>query len=148
MSDSGGIIRDRQKVEASVRESAELLNTLQEKIGADSVQELAAAFQLIDHCLSHYVYLSAINAYIQMNGRSRGSFIITGDSQSKIIQNGVLLKPELCTYDREVENKILEAAYRDGTIKINLEEVREIPKQNLWFEKVWKEYIEDNYPES
>jgi succinate dehydrogenase/fumarate reductase flavoprotein subunit len=148
MSDSGGIIRDKQKVEDSVRESAELLNTLQEKIGADSVQQLAAAFQLTDHCLSHYVYLSAINAYIQMNGRSRGSFIITSDSQSKMIQNGIFWKPELCAYDREVENKILEVTYRDGTIKINLEEVREIPKQNLWFEKVWKEYIEDNYPES
>jgi succinate dehydrogenase/fumarate reductase flavoprotein subunit len=148
MSDSGGIIRDRQKVEDSVRESAELLDTLQEKIGADSVQELASAFQLIDHCLSHHVYLCAIKAYIQMNGRSRGSFIVTGDSQSKIIQNGILWKPELCTYEREVENKILEVTYRDGTIKFNLEEVREIPKQNLWFEKVWKEYIEDNYPES
>jgi succinate dehydrogenase/fumarate reductase flavoprotein subunit len=148
MSDSGGIIRDKKKVEDALKISSDLLNTLQEKIGADSVRELAAAFQLMDHCLSHYVYLSAINAYIQMKGRSRGSFIITDCSQSKTIQNGIFWKPELCTYDREVENKILEVTYRDGTIKINLEKVREIPKQNLWFEKVWKEYIEDNYLES
>lgn len=148
MSDAGGIIRNKQKVADSLRDSCELLNTLQDKLGADSVYELAAAFQLMDHCLSHYVYLSAINAYIQMNGRSRGSFIITEGSQSDPNQNDLLWKPELCTYDREVENKILEVTYRAGTIKINLEKVREIPMQNLWFEKVWKEYIEDNYLES
>ena len=48
-------------------------------------------------------------------------------------------------YDREVENKILEVNLRSGSLKINLAEVREIPEQDLWFEKVWKEYIEDNY---
>jgi succinate dehydrogenase/fumarate reductase flavoprotein subunit len=148
MSDAGGIIRNKQKVTDSLRDSSELLNTLQKKLGAESVYELAATFQLMDHCLSHYVYLSAINAYIQMNGRSRGSFIVTDGSQSQPIQNELLWKPELCTYDREVENKILEVRLRNGIIEINLEEVREIPKQNLWFEKVWKEYIEDNYLES
>jgi len=131
-----------------LRKSFDLLNTLPEKLGAGSVCELAAAFQLMDHCLSHYVYLSAINAYIEMNGRSRGSFIITEDNQGKTIQNDLLWKPELCRYDREVENKILEVSLRGGIIDIVLEAVREIPKQNLWFEKVWKEYIEDNYPES
>jgi succinate dehydrogenase/fumarate reductase flavoprotein subunit len=148
MSDAGGIIRNKEKVADSLRDSSELLNILQEKLGADSVYELAGAFQLMDHCLSHYVYLSAINGYIQMNGRSRGSFIITEGSQSNPIQNESLWKPELCTYDREVENKILEVRFRNGIIEINLAEVREIPKQNLWFEKVWKEYIEDNYLES
>jgi succinate dehydrogenase/fumarate reductase flavoprotein subunit len=148
MSDAGGIIRSKQKVADSLRDSSELLNSLQEKLGAGSVYELAAAFQLMDHCLSHYVYLSAINAYIQMNGRSRGSFIITDDNQNKKNQNKLLWKSELCIFDREAENKILEVTYNGGSIKINLEEVRGIPKQNLWFEKVWKEYIEDNYPES
>lgn len=148
MSETGGIIRDRQKVEDSLRKSFDLLNTLPEKLGAGSVCELAAAFQLMDHCLSHYVYLSAINAYIEMNGRSRGSFIITENNQGKTIQTDLLWKPELCRYDREVENKILEVSLRGGIIDIVLEAVREIPKQNLWFEKVWKEYIEDNYPES
>ena len=117
------------------------MNTLQEKIGAGSVYELAAAFQLMDHCLSHYVYLSAINAYIQMNGRSRGSFIISEGITDKSNQDDLFWKPELCRYDREVENKILEVSYRGGVIDIKYSDVREIPKQNLWFEKVWKEYI-------
>jgi hypothetical protein len=39
----------------------------------------------------------------------------------------------------------LEVNFRRGALNINLAEVREIPKQNLWFERVWKEYIEDNY---
>ena len=84
MSDAGGIIRDKQKVADSLQESSELLNTLQEKIGADSVNELADAFQLMDHCLTHFVYLSAINAYIAMGGRSRGSYIVTDTTGRRI----------------------------------------------------------------
>jgi succinate dehydrogenase/fumarate reductase flavoprotein subunit len=148
MTETGGIIRDKQKVEDSLRKSFDLMNKLNEEIGAGSVSELAGAFQLMDHCLSHYVYLSAINTYIQKSGRSRGSFIITDGSPDKTIQNNLLWKPELCGYDREVENKILEVSFRGGIIDVKLAEVREIPNQNLWFEKVWKEYIEDNYLES
>jgi hypothetical protein len=39
----------------------------------------------------------------------------------------------------------LEVKCRGGSLKINLADVSEIPKQDLWFEKVWKEYIEDIY---
>jgi len=39
----------------------------------------------------------------------------------------------------------LEVNFRSGSLKINLADVREIPKLDLWFERVWKEYIEDIY---
>ena len=146
MSESGGLIRNRQNVEVSIFEASELLNRLQDNIGANSIAELADAFSLIDNCITHFVYLSAIGVYIEKGGRSRGSYIITdsGKNQSKA-EDESNWKPELCMYDREVENKILEVKLRNRSLKINLAEVREIPEQDLWFEKVWKEYIEDNY---
>jgi len=146
MSESGGLIRNRQNVEVSIFEASELLNRLQDNIGANSIAELADAFSLIDNCITHFVYLSAIGVYIEKGGRSRGSYIITdsGKNQSKA-EDESNWKPELCMYDREVENKILEVKLRNRYLKINLAEVREIPEQDLWFEKVWKEYIEDNY---
>jgi hypothetical protein len=39
----------------------------------------------------------------------------------------------------------LEVKFRSGSLKMNLADVRGIPNQDLWFEKVWKEYIEDIY---
>jgi len=146
MSESGGLIRNRQNVEVSIFEASELLNRLKDNIGANSIAELADAFSLIDNCITHFVYLSAIGVYIEKGGRSRGSYIITdsGKNQSKA-EDESNWKPELCMYDREVENKILEVKLRNRYLKINLAEVREIPEQDLWFEKVWKEYIEDNY---
>ena len=146
MSDSGGLIRNRQNVEDSILEAFDLLNRLQDNIGANSVTELADAFSLIDNCITHFVYLSAIGVYIEKGGRSRGSYIVTDSGKKKgKAEDESIWKPELCMYDREVENKILEVNLRSGSLKINLAEVREIPEQDLWFEKVWKEYIEDNY---
>jgi hypothetical protein len=62
---------------------------------------------------------------------------------SKSIKNRTL-KPELCKYDIDVERDIIEVIFRNGKLTKNLTKVREIPTQDLWFEKVWKEYLEDN----
>jgi len=146
MSESGGLIRNRQMVEDSSKQAAKLLNRLPDEIGADSVTEMADAFSLIDNCISHFIYLSAIRVYIEKGGRSRGSYIIMdGSKQGSPTAHESIWKQELCIYDREIEKKILEVTFRSGSLKINLADVREIPKQDLWFERVWKEYIEDIY---
>ena len=146
MSESGGLIRDRQKVEDSSKQAAKLLTHLPDEIGAESVTEMADAFSLIDNCISHYIYLSAIRVYIEKGGRSRGSYIVMdGSKQGSPTAHESIWKPELCIYYREIENKILEVKFRSGSLKIYFADVREIPKQDLWFEKVWKEYIEDIY---
>jgi len=50
----------------------------------------------------------------------------------------------LCNYDRPIEKEILEISYRKGKAFTKLVKPMEIPAQNLWFEKVWKDYLEDN----
>jgi succinate dehydrogenase/fumarate reductase flavoprotein subunit len=148
MSETAGIIRDMQKVEESLARAEELLSELPREIGADSVAKLCEAFMLMDHCTTHFIYLAAIREYIDKGGRSRGSYIValTGEKGNERYPES-LLKTELCAYDRDVEKKIIEIGFRNGSLKINLATVREIPEQDLWFEKVWKEYIEDNYCE-
>lgn len=148
MSETAGIIRDKQKVEVSLARAEELLSELPGEIGADSVTQLCEAYMLMDHCTTHFIYLAAIREYIHKGGRSRGSYIVTltGEKGNEC-QLQSLLKPELCAYDRDVEKKIIEIGFRNGSLKLNLAGVREIPEQDLWFEKVWKEYIEDNYSE-
>jgi hypothetical protein len=148
MSEAGGIIRDRRSVAKASSEAFVMLNHLQGKIGAGSVSELADSFLLMDHCITHFVYLESIRSYLENGGRSRGSYIVTEKGKlksSKKVESS--MNPELCMYDRDIENKILEIGFKKGIVRINLEEVRKIPKQNLWFEKVWKDYLEDIYPD-
>ncbi len=135
MSESAGIIRDKTRTQEAVDKAERLMKLLPDKIGASSVQELADAFQLSDHCITHLAYLKTIDFYISNGGRGRGSYIVNG--------SGTKSDPELCGYDREVEKSIIETVFEGGEISLKTVNVREIPEQNLWFEKVWKDYIED-----
>jgi hypothetical protein len=46
-------------------------------------------------------------------------------------------------FDREIEKRIIVARFIDGNLHFSSELPREIPVQDLWFEKVWRRYIED-----
>lgn len=136
MSACGAIIRDKTKVDEAALLANEMLLALPGRIGAHDVKSLLGCYKLMDHCLTHFIFLKAINHYISEGGRSRGSYIVTS--------GGDKLNPDICSYDREVEKDIIESSYRNGILEFHACEVREIPEQDLWFEKVWKEYLEDN----
>jgi succinate dehydrogenase/fumarate reductase flavoprotein subunit len=129
MSEAAGIKREKNRVAEAAAEAQEMLIHINENIGAGSVKELAVSFLLADHCLTHYIYLEAVRAYLEGGGRSRGSYMVPG---------------ELCMYDRDIEKGIIEICFRSGKASVKTVDVREIPSQDLWFEKVWKDYIEDN----
>ena len=149
MSGAGSIIRNRKKVSAAVSKASSLLACIKGKIGASSTRELAGYFKIADACITHLIWLEAIKSYIKKNGRSRGSYIITNNEKPVIPDlSSPVLDIELCKYDREVEKDIQEVSFSNGKILISGVKVREIPYQNLWFEKVWKDYLEDNYLES
>jgi succinate dehydrogenase/fumarate reductase flavoprotein subunit len=144
MSEAGGIIRSLQKATDAFAEAEEMKIQLPEQISAGSVKELSEAFLLIDHCLTHYIYLDAIKTYLEKGGRSRGSYLVT-ENETRLL-NGITgsnWKPDLCGYDRDIEKEILEVGFRDGRTTKKLVKVREIPVQDLWFEKIWKDYTED-----
>ncbi len=146
MSEAGGIIRTRGKAARAATEAAMMLSQVSEKTGAASVTELTRCYMLMDHCLTHYVYLEAIKTYLEKGGRSRGSFIVTDrDTIDTIIRQDAAWIANLCQYDREIEKNILEVQLKEGWVVTNIEEVRNIPSQNLWFEKVWRDYLEDKY---
>lgn len=149
MSGTGSIIRNREKVSVAAAEAFSLLLKLQEKVGASSTMELAECFRISDACLTHLIWLEAIRSYIEHNGRSRGSYLIT-NNKKPIIPD--ISSPDFnidqCMYDRDVERDIQELNFRKGELVISSVKVREIPLQNLWFEKVWKDYLEDNFIES
>jgi len=149
MSGAGSIIRNREKVSGAVAEAFSLLTDIKEKVGASSTRELAECFKISDACITHLIWLEAIRSYIEKNGRSRGSYLINNNEKLVIPDlSSRVLNVDLCKYDREVEKDVQELSFRKGKIMISSVKVREIPLQNLWFEKVWKDYLEDNYIES
>jgi succinate dehydrogenase/fumarate reductase flavoprotein subunit len=149
MSAAGSIIRDRKKISKAVADAFTLLKNIKDKTGASSVVELAECFRISDNCIAHLLYLEAIRSYIEKKGRSRGSYIVTGNKETALPDISVAdLDIYLCRYNRDVEKKILELNFRKGKITVDTCEVRDIPLQNLWFERVWKDYLKDNYIES
>ncbi len=149
MSGAGSIIRDREKVTGAAAEASSLHMGIKGRIGASSARELAGCFKISDACFTHLIWLEAIKSYIEKKGRSRGSYLITNNEEALIPDlSSPVLNVDLCTYDREVEKDVQEVSFRKGKIIITGVKIREIPLQDLWFEKVWKDYLEDNYIES
>jgi succinate dehydrogenase/fumarate reductase flavoprotein subunit len=145
MSENGGFIRSFKNADAALREASAMQKVIKEWISAGNVKEVAAGFRLIDHCLTHLIYLEAIKTYIEKGGRSRGSCLVTdpeGILDVKEFGNG--WRYSLCGWDRQIEKNILEVTFRDGKVIKKLTLVRDIPSQELWFEKVWKKNLEDN----
>lgn len=148
MSAAAGIVRSYDKVKEAVDEALSMMKQLNGLLKVSSVYELARAFRLREHCLTHYVYLAALRSYLENGGRSRGSFIVTdpdGLLPHDNLENSWRLS--ICNYDRDVEKKIIEVKYIDGMIKTELAEIRPVPVQELWFEKVWKKNLEDKVTE-
>jgi hypothetical protein len=145
MTEYGGIIRSYENIRNAVSEASEMLASMQKMISARSVREVAEGFRLYGQCLTHYVYLSSIEKYIREGGRGRGSFIVS-DPAGLIGADGLeeSFRYTLCDFSREIENHILEVEFRSGKVVCQLAEVRPIPEQELWFEKVWKKNLEDN----
>jgi succinate dehydrogenase/fumarate reductase flavoprotein subunit len=148
MSENGGIIRTKENINGAAEAAYLMLKGLKGRISATTVREIAGGFRLMDHCLTHYLYLEAIRKYIEAGGRSRGSGLVAegeGTMTPEGLDKG--LRFPVCGYDREIENRILEVSYRNGEVVEKLTEVRQIPSQELWFEKVWKKNLEDNLTE-
>lgn len=149
MSDNGSILRSIARVTVAAGEAGKMYRDFDKSCSASSVKELAECFMQLNTCLAHLVYLEAIRTYLNNGGRSRGSFIAEDpESDSKGTVPDSLFSLDLCTYEREVEEKIIEARYDNGVVSTRLVTVREMPEQNLWFEKVWKDYLEDNFIDS
>ncbi len=148
MSDSAGIIRNLSRLTDSCREAILLTRESDELLSASTTRELAECFMISNNAVTQEIYLEAIKAYIERGGRGRGSFIVGDERFADDLVAGVDYPlPELCKYDRDTEECILEIRYKDGSVRTTLVKTRDIPVQELWFEKVWKDYLEDNFIE-
>jgi succinate dehydrogenase/fumarate reductase flavoprotein subunit len=144
MSACGAAIRDPERVGQAVEEAWSLYSRLKSEIKVASIKDLPSAFKNLDLCLTHALYLEAINEYLSKGGRSRGSYLVLDKAGEKPCQElGDEWRYTLNPRPSFVDQKILEVSLTEkGRVVKEWVDIRPIPREDLWFEAVWKAFQE------
>jgi succinate dehydrogenase/fumarate reductase flavoprotein subunit len=131
MSSAGAHLRRLAAARKAAEEAWRMCRELDSVAGTEGPTELPAAFRNRDLCLAHAVYLSAITAYLERGGQSRGSFLVLDDAgQWTLNPPGAF-----------VDDHILEASVGPGLVpRMGWVEIRPLPVEDGWFETAWKAY--------
>ncbi len=146
MSSFGAHIRDPEQIVDARNKAWDLYTHLQKEMRVSSLQKLPEAFRNLDLCLTHAVYLEAIVEYIHKGGKSRGSFLVLNNDGQKPCENlGEEWRFSLNEKGSFVDKKILELWLNEKMeITKNWTDIRPIPREEGWFENIWKDYLKDN----
>ena len=142
MSAFGAHIRDRKQVKDALADAWSLFRKVQTGMKITSSVDLPDAFKNIDLCLTHVLFLEALNEYLEKGGKSRGSYMVLDSGGEKSCpQLGDEWRFSNCTPEDSVSHKILEIRLNDsGEVQKEWVDVRPIPDEDVWFENVWNDY--------
>ncbi len=132
MTACGAFIRDRDKIADAIDATKEELANFDSYTARDAYlcAELAINRDILTTQLA---YLTAIAAYIDDGGKSRGSYLVTHG------------EPDLSAptpIDREHFDKVGEIRLSGGEFVTSFRHVRPIPERENWFERVYNAYRE------
>ncbi|PUU90808.1 FAD-binding protein [Halanaerobium sp.] len=142
MSKAGAHIRNLAAIEAALKETESELKELGEISSLNSIRDLSLAFQNYDLLLAQLVYLTAFKDYIQLGGKSRGSYLVQ-DEEGKLPLESLSEDFRFSLEDGALSKKIQRLRYRGDHFEFSWQDVREIPEDNNWFEIVWNKYLND-----
>jgi succinate dehydrogenase/fumarate reductase flavoprotein subunit len=146
MSKYAGIIRPM----ASITEKIEEINKQIENF--DTIIELESNIELIDYLrikdalITQKLFLESILNYHENNGSSRGCYLILRDELNHSLNEYYTILPEhlnrfkFIKSDNLLFDKIQTIQYQTGKTHIKWERVREIPKEDSWFENIKKDF--------
>jgi succinate dehydrogenase/fumarate reductase flavoprotein subunit len=145
MSACGAIIRNLAAARKAVVEAWVLYGKLKRETRIAAARDLPVVFRDLDLCLTHAVYLEAIKEYLERGGKSRGSYLVPDPKGKKPCRElGNEWRFGLTTEDSFVSKNILEISLgKGGRIVRKWAPIRPIPREDLWFEKVWNGYMKD-----
>lgn len=145
MTGNGAFIRSLAGCEEGLAFCRRQLEAFAEDTQIRHPRELPEAFINRDILLTQLVYLSAIRAYIQEGGASRGSYLI-------LEEDGQEAKPLPPSFRFRLEadrpaDRVCEMVLEDGNdgfhCRAEWTAVRPIPAEDNWFENVWNAYAQD-----
>ena len=141
MSECGAAIRDGGAIAVYLAEVKAQLASFERNVTASEAAELRWVYRLRDILISQYAYLAAMLDYMQQGGKSRGSALYTDPAGKKPYAQ----LPDAFTFvldDGSRGGRVQEILYRDGACVFEWRPVRPIPKDDDFFENVWREYRE------
>ena len=141
MSKAGAQIRSESVLEDEVSRAKELVASMMEGgCRIKDSRELKHAFRTRHLCLTHAVYLQAIQYAVECGVGSRGSSIVldpAGEKVHDLLDESWRIMRE----DPAFRSKVLESeAAPDGSLSSRWEEAAAVPETDGWFETVWAEY--------
>lgn len=146
MSNFGAHIRDPRQIKKAIVEAWNLFSRLKSEMRIPSLEELPQAFKNLDLCLTHALYLEAIEEYLEKGGQSRGSYLVLNSEGEKPLKElGDEWRFRLNEKDSFVNKKILEIFLDEGgKVQKKWVDVRPIPQEGTWFENIWNDYLKDD----
>ncbi len=139
MSEAAGAIRNSELISEALTYEKKFVENFANEVKAKTVN-LWKAYRLRDASISRIVYMTAMNEYVKLGGKSRGSSIYTsknGHSPEGMedifrfeLDNGAFDKSVLCV------------DYQNGVSSF-VRDVRPLPEGGGFFENVWREYREN-----
>lgn len=145
MSKNAGFIRIEENIKTSIIEISNLLNNFLEIIEIDTINYLPKVFRFYDMLCSQLILLYSILEYINKNGDSRGSYLISNDDGKHIFNSDdfqIRYNLENNLLDEVCEAKI--KGYENFLVDFEWVKTRAIPEDEGWFENVWAEYRNQN----
>jgi hypothetical protein len=119
---------------------------MKKEMKISSYKDLPDALRNLDLCLTHALYLEAIQEYLAQGGKSRGSFLVLDPDGCKPCSS---LEDEwkfsLTSDEDFVNNRILEISLAgDDRVNKRWVKIRPIPEEDTWFENIWNKFQHDN----
>ena len=139
MSRVGAAIRDCNGIIKVLNEINNELDNFHDIVKIDDFRYLTKVYRLYDMLICQHVYLSAMADYTENGGKSRGSALYS-DMKGKR-PNGSL--PDIFCFtldDGSRGDLVQEVVYADGRCSFKWRKVRRIPKEDDFFENIWRSY--------
>lgn len=143
MSASGGIIRSHDSLLKRYNEIGEELKKFPKELKITSKSQRSLLFHYRELLLAQRAYIYAMLDYIEHGGKSRGSALYTDPNGKKPLEQ----LPELfrCRQDQGEHSGMIQEVHMDhGECCACWRPVRELPKTDLFFENVWREFRQRN----
>jgi len=143
MTRAGAHIRELNTVRKAVQEGMEQVEQFP-RIRVSRLEDLPAALVNRHLVFAHAAYLSAIQAYLEAGGGSRGSYLVQdpeGIAVHPLLEGEWKYKPEV----PEFREGLLLTRWDGKRFQHRWIPRRPIPKEEFWFETTWKEHREKKY---
>ena len=138
MSEVAGPIRNASLLSDAISDAVHAINNFTSIVKIARESQLYKAYRLRDALIAQSTYMVAMDEYVKLGGKSRGSAIYSSaDGQAPNKMEDVF-RFELD--DGSNDATVLEITYNNGNFTHNTRSVRPLPEGGGFFENVWREY--------